>query len=51
MKERIKREYLKAKLLSLFFYRSPQSNLSQTNKKVIRNIKSWRSSLEKALIK
>ena len=43
--------YLKAKALRLIFYRSPQSNLSQFNEKVISNLKLKGLGLEKVSIK
>ena len=47
MKEKFKKEYLKAKAPRLIFYRSPQSNLSRTDKNVISNLKIQGSRLER----
>ena len=38
-KKEVRKNTLNQKLLDLIFYRSPQSNLSQFNKTMIRNFK------------
>ena len=50
-KKSLKENTSKQKLLGLIFDHSPQSNLSQTNKNAISNIKIQRSRPENALIK